>query len=274
MNTIELIIAPISKQESEIAVAILSQYSVDNFLEEENCLKGYIAETDFRKEEIQTALQSIQLTFQTNTIPHQNWNAAWESNYEPIIVNDHVAIRAVFHEPIPSSAINIVIQPQMSFGTGHHATTRMMMEWISETECIGNKILDYGCGTGVLAIYAKVKGASEVWANDIETWCVENTIENFQLNDLPISEHIHITQKDIHELDTSNFDVILANINLFILCKQMHQMYAMLKKGSSVYMSGFFATDIPQICQAAEKEGFIYQEKKEIDGWASLKFTK
>jgi ribosomal protein L11 methyltransferase len=271
MNHLQITFKPITKPIADILVALLADIGFDGFAEEENTLLAVIAETDFNETSFVETIAPFGIAYTKQTIAPRNWNAEWESSYDPIIINKEVAIRATFHAPITTSAHNIVIVPKMSFGTGHHATTQMMMEYISELHCTNKTVLDYGCGTGVLAIYASYKGASHADAIDIDQWCVENTQENIALNN---STNIDTHLGDIDVMGHKQYDIIFANINLHILLKQMNTLYSMLQPGGIALLSGFLDTDVHQLLECAQKAGFISTNKKQSLNWCALHITK
>jgi ribosomal protein L11 methyltransferase len=271
MNHFQITFSPISKEISDILIALLSEQNFDGFTEEENTLHAFIPESDWIEKELQDIIAPFSISYTKELVQQRNWNADWESSYDPIIVNEQVAIRATFHEPISTVAHNIIIIPKMSFGTGHHATTRMMMEYISEQNFAGKSILDYGCGTGVLAIYALHQGAKFADAIDIDEWCVENTLENIALNN---ATNIEVAQGDLDLVLHKKYDVILANINLYILIKQMKNFYEILNSNGQLYMSGILDTDVPNLQKCAEEAGFISTFQKQSLNWCALHMTK
>jgi ribosomal protein L11 methyltransferase len=271
MNHIQFTFRPIAKNTADILVALLANIKFDGFAEEENCLQAIVAENDFDKQIFENTIAPFDVTYCSETISHRNWNAEWESNYEPIIINDKIAIRATFHAPITTAAHNIIIVPKMSFGTGHHATTQMMMQYISDMNCSNKTVLDYGCGTGVLGIYASYKGAISTDAVDIEPWCVENTVENIVLNN---TKNMQTFLGDLDLVQHNTYDIILANINLHILLKQMKTLYALTNNGGSVLLSGILDTDVATLLQCASDAGFISTNSKQTLNWCALHITK
>ncbi len=271
--TIQFQFTAIKKSQSDILIALLSSADFDAFEETENGLLACIAQENFDQEIFDECLATIQPKpqFTQTIIPQTNWNAQWESNYEPIIVNDKVAIRATFHAPILTSQLNIVIVPKMSFGTGHHATTQMMMEYISELPMEQKRVLDYGCGTGVLAIYACKKQAKEAISIDIDEWCVTNTIENNELNEVQNNTAL---QADIDAVEGQQFDVIFANINLHILQKQMKTFYNLLPQGGIVLLSGILQSNEIILQKSIEEAGFTVVGKKCKLNWSAIHIVK
>ncbi len=271
MAYLEINITPINKEQSEICVALLSVIDYESFHEEENSLKAYVKEELFDEGLLQNQLHPFELTYQKNIMPEINWNLEWEKNYDPVIVSDKIAIRASFHEPITSVKQEIIITPKMSFGTGHHSTTHMMLELISELPIEHKSVLDYGCGTGVLGIYASLQGAKLVIGNDIDTWCVENTEENVVVNNI---KNFTTFLGDLDALPKQKYDIILANINLNILCAQMETLLSLLNKDGILLCSGILKTDETVLIETAEKLGAKYQYLRNRLNWSAIQFIK
>jgi ribosomal protein L11 methyltransferase len=261
---------PITKIQADLAIGLLSNIGFDAFEEQEQTLIASIPLVMFDKEEFAALQPIINTKYTLQEVEQINWNAAWESSYQPIFINEHVGIRAHFHTPLPVST-NIVITPQMSFGTGHHATTKMMMEYIYETNCTNKAVLDYGCGTGVLAIYAAIKGAQSNLAIDIDDWCVTNTLDNMALNNI---NNITAIQGDLDAALNQKFDIIFANINLYILLKNASTFYNLLNKGGSLFLSGILAADLPELRQKFISQGFVDKSTKQQLEWRALHICK
>ena len=199
-----------------------------------------------------------------------NWNEEWEKNFEPIVIADACAVRAPFHKPF-NVQYEIVIEPKMSFGTGHHETTFMMLQFILENTFEGKTVLDMGCGTAVLAILAEMRGASKVDAIDIDDWCVENSEENVLRNHC---KYISVKLGDASVLPTSEtYDTIIANINRNILLNDMEIYSKGLKMGGELYLSGFYKEDLPIIIECCNKLGLQFVENKEKNNWIAAKFV-
>jgi ribosomal protein L11 methyltransferase len=267
----EIIIQPIQENISDIVVALLGEHHYDNFLQEDNTLKAYVADEHFNESILQQELLPFALSYTKNAIALKNWNAQWEQDYQPVLVNDKVAVRATFHAPIMGVTKNIIITPKMSFGTGHHSTTQLMLQYLSELNCNNKKVLDYGCGTGVLGIYASYLGATTVVANDIDDWCVENTIENMELNDV---KNMQAVQGDLDILPSGTYDLILANINLNILLGQMENVYKLTNANGDVLMSGIMPSDLPMLQTKAISCGFEVVKSNNLNNWSMLHVLK
>lgn len=257
----------------EILVAELGMLGFESFTENENGVVAYIQEADWNAEllnDIQI-LQSDEVKFSSEfkEIEQVNWNEEWEKNFEPIVVENEVSIRAPFHED-PKLAYDIVIEPKMSFGTGHHETTYLMIKHLMNLDLSGRKVLDMGCGTGILAIFAEMKGATEIDAIDIDAWCYENSVENVERNNC---KHIKVYEGDATMLGATIYDVIIANINRNILLSDMSVYVKCLGPGGELYLSGFYTEDIPFIRKEAEKNGLKFNKKFERNNWVALKFV-
>jgi ribosomal protein L11 methyltransferase len=206
-------------------------------------------------------------------MPAVNWNAVWESQFNPIVVDGKCTIKASFHEGLKKTRFNITIDPKMAFGTGHHQTTYMMCRALLQNEdsVRGKVVMDMGCGTAILAILAAKKGAAPITAIDIDEWCVNNSIDNLALNHI---DNIKVFQGDASSLATEGpFDVIIANINRNILLADMAQYASCMHSGSELYMSGFYIEDIPVIREKAESLGMTFVHHREKNNWAAVKFT-
>lgn len=204
-------------------------------------------------------------------IEKQNWNAVWETNYDPIRISDKVNIRASFHEPDPSVEMDIVINPKMSFGTGHHETTTLMVQAMFEISLEGKSVLDVGTGTGILAFVALKLGASRVHGFDIDPWSVENSIENAALNNC---ESATFQEGTIRDEPLMVYDVVIANINRNILLDELAEYALRLKSGGVLLLSGFYAADIPFLTAAATPLGLSFVTETHLRDWACIRLQK
>lgn len=259
---------------SEILIAELGMAGFESFVENEDGITAYIPAEEYEAETM-TGIHILQsnefdISFTQNEIEQVNWNVEWEKNFHPIIVNEECGVRAPFH-PKPDVTYDIVIEPKMSFGTGHHATTHMMIEFLLKYDLKGKKVLDMGCGTGVLAIVAEKKGAEQVDAIDIDNWCYLNTLENVERNGC---DKISVFEGAAELLENRNYDIIIANINRNILLDDIGTYNKSLNRGGEIYLSGFYAADIPSIRQECEKHGLKYSDYTERDEWVALRFLK
>jgi ribosomal protein L11 methyltransferase len=261
---------------NEVAIATLSEIGFDSFVELENGLEAYINEDDFNQDLVISELideikDHVEATFSIEKIPFQNWNAVWESDFKPVFVEDKLTILAPFHNKEEVVGLPIVIQPQMSFGTGHHQTTWMMSKILLDMPNVPSNVLDMGTGTGVLAILAEKLGAKNILAIDIEPWSVENTIENAERNQCTEIEGLC---GDIDLIEGKEFELILANINKNILKSHMQQYAKSLKIGSKIALSGFFDTDVDELVEVANQYGLIFDSKLTKETWAALILIK
>ena len=258
---------------SEILVAELGYLGFESFVEEEDGLTAYIPAEEYEDDLLAGVhiLQSneFQITYSKGEIEQVNWNEEWEKNFSPIMVDDICSVRAPFH-PEPDTEFDIVIEPKMSFGTGHHATTHMMIQHILKNDWNDKAVLDMGCGTGVLAILASMKGAKFVDAIDIDNWCYQNTLENVGRNDC---DNINVEEGGAELLQDRKYDMILANINRNILLRDLPIYKDSLNKDGNLFLSGFYEEDIPVIKEACQKLGLNYIEHIERSNWVAVKFS-
>lgn len=275
MNYIELNISVPSAEIAEILTAELSELPFDSFTTEKGMLKAYIPQdslVDCKAEADAILAQYGIAEFRYVQIESQNWNALWESNFEPVDVDGRVLIRAPFHAPSPTAEFEIVIMPKMSFGTGHHATTKMMVELILDSNLEGKRGLDMGSGTGVLAIAACKRGAVAVDAVDIDDFAFENCIENIATNG--VSERVTPLLGDSRVLEGRHYDFILANINRNILLADIDNYLKTLNPHGIIMFSGFLDEDVAIMTSAATSRGLILTAERHTSGWSALLFTR
>ncbi|MFN7676066.1 50S ribosomal protein L11 methyltransferase [Flavobacterium sp.] len=258
---------------SEILIAELGEKPFESFIETDNGFSAYI-QKELRTEDILNDIYLLSspeftISFIVEEIEQVNWNEEWEKNFEPIDVDGKCHVRAPFH-PKTNAEFDIVIEPKMSFGTGHHETTHMMIQHLLETDVTNLKTLDMGCGTAILAILAEMKGAKPIDAIDIDNWCYLNSIENAQRNNC---HEITVYEGDANLLKDKNYDVIIANINRNILLNDMQQYVDSLKKDGILLLSGFYTEDIPFIDASCTEKGLTFVKKFERNNWVSLKYV-
>jgi ribosomal protein L11 methyltransferase len=256
----------------DIAISILDQKNFDSFVETKTGLKSYIAKDQF-KDELLTEIESWDSCtgWTKNLIEDRNWNAEWESNFDPVLIGDKLAIVAPFHEEEFHQELKITIQPQMSFGTGHHQTTYLASERLFDLELIGTDVLDMGTGTGVLAILAEKLGAKFVFAPDIDKWSFQNAQDNVKLN---ACKRIELALGGHELVEGRTFDIVIANINKNILIEHFSVYSKSLNSKGKLLISGFFETDKNELIQVAEKNGFMFATLFVKDEWALLEFDK
>lgn len=259
---------------SEILIAELGYLGFESFVENNDGITAYIPEEEYEDDILANVhiLQSedFKITYSQNEIERVNWNEEWEKNFTPILVDERCSVRAPFHEK-PDVDFDIVIEPKMSFGTGHHATTHMMIQHILKNDWEGKSVLDMGCGTGVLAILTAMKGAKAIDAIDIDNWCYLNTLENISRNDC---EHINVEEGGAELLEGREYDSILANINRNILLRDLPIYDKCLKGNGNLFLSGFYEGDLPAIKKACEKIGLEFIENFERNDWIAAKFSR
>jgi len=267
-------IQPELQPASDILIAQLAQWPFDSFEETPTGINAYIPTAEFQPDILQQIdiLQQpeFQIQYRIENIEPVNWNETWEQQFEPIRIDDRCLIRAHFH-PAESYPFEIVITPKMSFGTGHHETTYMMLQWILEDDLHGKSVLDMGSGTAVLAILAALQGAKPVTAIDNDPWCYENATENCQTNHC---EHIEVELGDATALAGRQYDVIIANINRNILLHDMSDYVTSLHPKGQLYISGFYTQDIEVLNDCCAALGLQCTGQKSKNNWASLRFDK
>lgn len=254
----------------------LGEIGFESFDEEEKLIKAYIPENFYSQTNLEEFIKEIpeefgNVNWQIEKIEQQNWNAEWEKHFNPVLIYNTVLIRASFHQNLPEYPFEILIDPKMSFGTGHHSTTALMIKTMLSLDFEGKKVLDMGCGTGVLAIMAKKQGATNVTAIDIDEWAVSNAAENFQLNKI---EHYELLHGGAELLAGKEFDIILANINRNILVNDMNAYARSLKYGGIILISGIYHNDLDHVRDAAELYGLKYKNHIEKNSWIAARFIK
>lgn len=278
MNYIEIdiIITPYTTEISEILMAELAEVGFESFTENENGLKAYVPEKSYSKEETAKLLTNtrffgISISYSEQLIEAQNWNALWESNFEPITVKDKILVKAPFHKIEGNYTHTITIEPKMSFGTGHHETTSLMMELMLDLPFSGKNVLDMGCGTGILAILAHQLNATNITAIDFDEWAYENSIENFERNNCP---QIKALLGDSTVIPNRNFDIILANINRNVLLADIPNYASHLISGGLLLLSGFYISDIEAIESVTKGNAFERLYFKDKNNWVSCLYKK
>ncbi len=278
MNYYELLFTTITSEDyqQDLLINALGEIGFDTFEEVEFGFKAYIPSADFDEERLLETLlpyrEMFTFSYDITLIPQKNWNEVWESNFEPLTIGGQVFVRATFHEPRPEFKYEIVIDPKMAFGTGHHQTTAMMLQLMLENEFTGKKVLDMGCGTGILSIMAAKLGAVAITAIDYDPLCYESTLENAQLNHIG---NIKAVCGSKEAIPPEQFDTILANINRNILIDQVQRYSQVLKPEGEIYLSGFYEKpDLDMIIDEARKYGLKYIIHKADKDWVAAKFVK
>jgi len=259
---------------AEVLPTYLGSLGFDSFLTTEEGLHAYIQEELYDRQALYTCLRENgvdQTSFSETLIAGRNWNAEWEKNYEPVIIDNTCLIRAPFHKPDMDFPLEIVIEPKMSFGTGHHETTGLMVSEMLRIPFSGKRVLDAGCGTGILAILAEKLGSVAVTAVDIDPWCIENAAENTARNSC---RNITILAGDTSVLPQIQFDCIVANINLNILLESIPLFANRLNSGGVLLMSGILPSDTGTLQAKAEQEGLEFSGTRVQQNWALVRYSK
>lgn len=240
--------------------------------------KAYIPAASFDEAALHEAiatfpLPDVHISYAQIEAEDKDWNEVWERNYfQPLVVGNRCVISSTFHTDAPRAEYNITIDPRMSFGTGHHATTSQMIGRLLDDDVRNMEVLDMGCGTSILAILARMRGAKHCVAIDIDEWCVDNSLENIALNHV---DGIDVYQGDASSLaDKGPFDLVIANINRNILLADLQHYVPRMRPGAAIYMSGFYTTDIPAVRAEAERQGLQWVDARDMDNWACIKLVK
>ena len=253
--------------QAELLIALLSNAGFEGFEEEEKMIKAFVGEKNFDEICFDEAIEKMgNIIYVRSSIENINWNQQWEESFEPVVVEQFVAIRAHFHQPITSVKHEIVITPKMSFGTGHHATTFMVLQLMQQLEFANKTVLDFGTGTGVLAILAEKLGASHINAIDNDEWSINNTIENIEQNNCNKIEVNLADAIPIHK----KYDVIIANINLNIILKNLGEIAAASLPGTEILLSGFLSTDEQVIKDGLTKNGLAFYSSLKKGEWLAI----
>jgi ribosomal protein L11 methyltransferase len=263
-----------SEETAEILMALLGDLPFEMFEENSEGVKAYVKKKDY-SEEIDAYLaelqDSIDFSFEKNEIEGQNWNEVWESNFHPLRIGDFCGIRATFHDSLQPIEHELIINPKMAFGTGHHETTHLMIEAMQFLDIKGKTVLDYGCGTGILSFLAKKLGAGELEAIDNDYPAYESTVENAEINNTPLEK---IKLGTLDEVEGTDFEIILANINRNVITASLSGLYQKLKKGGTLVTTGFLDADEVIMLEEFAKNNFTVLEKTARGYWICFKLTK
>ena len=266
---IQLEFQKISLEQSDLLIAQLSEIGFNGFEEEENNLKAFVPANDFAEAAVKEIAASHNLSFNKSTIEETNWNAVWESNFQPVIVDNFVGIRADFHEPIKGVEHEIVITPKMSFGTGHHATTFMMIQQMREIDFTGKSVFDFGTGTGILAILAEKLGADKVFAVDYDEWSIENAKENLEKNNCSK----FVLKKADNAVGEGQYDILLANINKNVILENFYIMVKNMTPTGLILLSGLLIEDEADIIQVSTLFSLKIVKIISKNNWISLRLS-
>lgn len=269
---------PCTEIANDVLSAVLGEVGFESFVEQADGISAYIQMNLYKKAALKEALADFPLPdtkieYNYQEAEDKDWNEEWEKNFfQPIVIGDRCVIHSTFHKDVPHAQYDIVINPQMAFGTGHHETTSLIISELLDSDLQGKSLLDMGCGTSILAILARMRGAAPCTAIDIDEWCVRNSIENIALNNV---DDIAVFQGDASSLEGKGpFDIVIANINRNILLNDMKQYVRCMHPGSELYMSGFYVDDIPVIQAEAERNGLQFFHQREKNRWAAVKLKK
>ena len=267
---------PCTEIVNDVLSGVLGEAGFESFVEQTDGITAYIQKELYNESLLKEALADFplpdtQIEYNFVEAEDKDWNEEWEKNFfQPIVIGDRCVIHSTFHNDVPQAEYDIVINPQMAFGTGHHETTSLIISELLNSELEGKSLLDMGCGTSILAILARMRGATPCTAIEIDEWCVRNSIENIELNKVT---DIDVELGDAGTLQGKGpFDVVIANINRNILLNDMKQYVACMHPGSELYMSGFYVDDIPVIREEAERNGLNFIHHQEKNHWAAVKF--
>ena len=274
---VKFITVPASEVISDVVSALAAEAGCESFVTETDGLTAYVQQSFFQEDTLQALLTdfpitNVQVTYTVTEAEDKDWNEEWEKNYfQPIIIEDQCVIHSTFHKDVPQAKYDIIINPQMAFGTGHHETTSLMLGELLQADLHDKRVLDMGCGTSILAILASKRGADPVTAIDIDDWCISNSKDNFALNGVT---NIDVFQGNAESLPGRQFDVVIANINRNILLRDMHYYVDTMVPGSVIFMSGFYREDVPQIQAEGERLGLTFRYFKEKNNWCVVKLIK
>lgn len=275
MNYVEVDITANDAMLRDVITAELAEIGFESFTETEEGLKAYVQEELFNATQLETVLHALfpynLPPYTVKVIEQQNWNEEWEKNYEPVVVDDFCVLRASFHPKPEGFELDILIDPKMSFGTGHHPTTVSVIRLMREIDFTGKTVFDFGCGTGVLSIVAALQGAKSITAIDIDEWSIENSQENFLKNGLT---EFDLSARPIESFAGQTYDIVLANINKNIIIQSLPALQSISKPGTPILFSGFFTHDIEDIAEAAKPFGFTYIKHLSNNDWAAALFTR
>jgi ribosomal protein L11 methyltransferase len=270
VNHLRITIAVIDPEQQEILIALLTELGYEGFEQRDDALLAFLPEAGFDAAGLEATLRPRDLAYTTTLLPEKDWNEEWEKNFTPVQVAGFCSVRAHFHAPIPGVTYDLVITPKMSFGTGHHATTWLMLQAMQDLDFSRKTVLDFGTGTGVLAILAEKLGAAKVLAIDKDDWSIENAKENITEN--------HCISTFLLKSDTipqnQDFDIILANINKHVLLREMAEMQQQLKAGGVIVMSGLLLEDVEDIENEAVSRKLSVSCRTTGGRWICLKMEK
>lgn len=270
MNYVQVVFAGEPASQNEIIIAVLADLGFEGFEENDNGVSAFIEQSKFDRASLDAFTTSANLSYTESVIAQQNWNAAWESSFEPVIIDDFAAVRAGFHAPVANVLYEVIITPKMSFGTGHHATTYLMMQQMSQLDFTNKTVVDFGTGTGVLAILAQKMGAAHVMAIDNDDWSIDNALENIANNQAQ-----NIVVEKAETINTNQqYDIVLANINLNVILQNIQAIKSVCLPRTTVLLSGFLITDANTIKAALEDNGLTFKAISQQKDWICISAVK
>lgn len=273
---VNFMLSPYEEFIADLLMETLGEIGFESFQLADQQFFAYIQENNFNQKILDDKLSKfeypVSIDYNILLLENKDWNEEWEKNFfQPILIDNDCVVHSSFHQKVPEAKYDIVINPKMAFGTGHHETTALMLGELLKMDLIKKNLLDMGCGTAVLSILASLRGASSVVAVDIDDWCIENSMENIRLNKI---KNIELRKGGAEVLKDVHVDIVLANINRNVLLKDMKFYAACLPPGGEIYLSGFYVEDIPMIEAEAEKNGLQLAYFKEKNNWALVKTIK
>lgn len=268
-------LTPWSETAKDVLTALAGDIGFESFVDEEETLKAYIQKKLYDEENLKSIISTfpmpdVSIRYVAEEQEDRDWNEEWEKNFfQPIVIAQRCIIHSTFHKDIPPMEYDILINPQMAFGTGHHETTNLIVSRLLASDLQGKSVLDMGCGTSILAILAAKRGADPILAIDIDEWCVSNSADNIALNGIE-NISVRLGDADLLRKERPDFDLIIANINRNILTADMDAYAACMHKGSRIFLSGFYVEDIPVIRESLHKNGLSFVEHHENNRWAMV----
>lgn len=271
MNFQQITIYPIQESEQEILIALLSNIEFDSFQQEENVLKCFVENEKLVISNFENVINSISNSYEykIETLPNKNWNKVWEANFQPIIIANEIYVKAPFHPENKEAKFTIIIDPKMSFGTGHHETTSLMLQQMLNMNFVDKKVFDYGCGTAILAIFAAIKGCENIVAIDHEDWAYKNAIENIENNKVT---NIHLKKGKLEVVNDNDFDFIIANINKNVHLQSIKKLDKMVNKNATILLSGLMEKDKEDILKVTETFRWKNVSTLQNGEWIMMKF--